>query len=158
MAGNFLAAIHQEEDGGEYGVSFPDFPGCISAGRTIDLALRNAAEALRLHFDGMKEDGDPLVFRNPDQMYLAIPHRGDDPTLVGIYWIDPELAPADRSIRVNVTLPRSLVDEIDTVAGERGRSAFLADGARWLLHEKRAEHHKREAAPETSGHRKRAAG
>ena len=33
----YLAVIHKEP-GSEYGVSFPDFPGCVTAGKTIDEA------------------------------------------------------------------------------------------------------------------------
>ena len=42
------------------GVWFPDLPGCISAGDDIDEALRNAPEALELHAEGLKEDGQSL--------------------------------------------------------------------------------------------------
>jgi predicted RNase H-like HicB family nuclease len=32
---------------GAYGVVFPDLPGCTAMGKTIDVALANAADALR---------------------------------------------------------------------------------------------------------------
>jgi len=32
---NYIALIHKEENS-DYGVSFPDFPGCISAGETLE--------------------------------------------------------------------------------------------------------------------------
>jgi predicted RNase H-like HicB family nuclease len=32
---------------GAYGVSFPDLPGCVAMGRTVDGALMAAAEAHR---------------------------------------------------------------------------------------------------------------
>ena len=32
---------------GAYGVSFPDLPGCVAMGSTVDEALAHAAEALR---------------------------------------------------------------------------------------------------------------
>jgi predicted RNase H-like HicB family nuclease len=38
-------------------VSFPDFPGCISAGDTLDEALANASEALGGHMRLMEADG-----------------------------------------------------------------------------------------------------
>jgi predicted RNase H-like HicB family nuclease len=43
-----------------YGVFFPDLPGCVSAGGTLQEAARNAEEALQLHVEGTIEDGDPL--------------------------------------------------------------------------------------------------
>ena len=40
---------------GAYGVVFPDLPGCVAMGSTIDEALRNAQEALRDWMDSMVE-------------------------------------------------------------------------------------------------------
>ena len=42
---HYIALIHKETDS-SYGVSFPDVPGVIAAGDTIDEAMRHAAEAL----------------------------------------------------------------------------------------------------------------
>jgi hypothetical protein len=41
----YIALMHKDE-GTSYGVSFPDVPGCISAGDTFEEAVSNAAEAL----------------------------------------------------------------------------------------------------------------
>jgi predicted RNase H-like HicB family nuclease len=38
----------------------PDFPGCVSVGDTLENCKRNFAEALALHVEGMREDGDSL--------------------------------------------------------------------------------------------------
>ena len=59
QAAAYIALVHKDE-GTSYGVSFPDVPGCISAGDTLEEALVNAAEALAFHFDGMQEDGNPI--------------------------------------------------------------------------------------------------
>jgi predicted RNase H-like HicB family nuclease len=58
MAG-YIALVHKDA-GTSYGVSFPDVPGCISAGDSFEQAVANAAEALAGHFAAMKADGDPL--------------------------------------------------------------------------------------------------
>ncbi len=42
---HYIAVIHKEPDS-SYGVSFPDLPGVIAAGGTIDQAVQNAAEAV----------------------------------------------------------------------------------------------------------------
>ncbi|HET6377951.1 MAG TPA: type II toxin-antitoxin system HicB family antitoxin [Methylocella sp.] len=44
---NYIAIV-EEEEGMAFGVWFPDLPGCISAGDTLDEAMSNAAEALKL--------------------------------------------------------------------------------------------------------------
>jgi predicted RNase H-like HicB family nuclease len=41
----------------DFGVDFPDLPGCISAGATLDEALAMAREALELHLEGMAAEG-----------------------------------------------------------------------------------------------------
>jgi predicted RNase H-like HicB family nuclease len=58
MAG-YIALVHKDE-GTSYGVSFPDVPGCISAGDTFEEAVANAAAALAGHFALMNADGDPV--------------------------------------------------------------------------------------------------
>lgn len=42
---HYIALIHKDTDS-SYGVSFPDVPGVIAAGDTIDEAMQHAAEAL----------------------------------------------------------------------------------------------------------------
>jgi len=42
---HYIALIHKDSDS-SYGVSFPDLPGVVSAGDTIDEAMRHAAEVL----------------------------------------------------------------------------------------------------------------
>lgn len=56
---HYVAFIHQDDEPG-YGISFPDFPGCISAGDTMDEVLRRGAEALAFHVEGMKEHDEPI--------------------------------------------------------------------------------------------------
>jgi predicted RNase H-like HicB family nuclease len=58
MAG-YIALVHKDE-GTSYGVSFPDVPGCISAGDTLEEALINAGEALAAHLKLMRDDGDAI--------------------------------------------------------------------------------------------------
>jgi predicted RNase H-like HicB family nuclease len=55
----YIALVHKDE-GTSYGVSFPDVPGCISAGDTFEEAVTNAAEALGGHFALMKADGEAI--------------------------------------------------------------------------------------------------
>jgi predicted RNase H-like HicB family nuclease len=45
---------------GAYGVSFPDFPGCVAGGETIDEALRRGRGALDFHVESMIEVGEAL--------------------------------------------------------------------------------------------------
>src|SRR5664279_4626024 len=55
----YIAYLHKDK-GSDYGVSFPDFPGCVTAGRTLEEARELAVEALTVHMAGMIEDGEAL--------------------------------------------------------------------------------------------------
>jgi antitoxin HicB len=43
---HFIALIHEDSDGC-YGVSFPDLPGVVTGGDTVDEAIEQAAEVLQ---------------------------------------------------------------------------------------------------------------
>ena len=45
-----IALIHEEA--GSFGISFPDFPGCISTADTLDEAVQRGAQALAFHIEG----------------------------------------------------------------------------------------------------------
>ena len=55
----YIATMHKDDDSC-YGVSFPDFPGCCSAGNTAEEAYINAIQALHGHVELMTEDGDDI--------------------------------------------------------------------------------------------------
>lgn len=56
MERTYIGLIHKEPDS-DYGVSFPDLPGCITAGSTLEESREMAAEALALHIEGMAYAG-----------------------------------------------------------------------------------------------------
>jgi predicted RNase H-like HicB family nuclease len=53
----YIALIHKDPDS-DYGISFPDLPGVISAGKTLDEMREMGAEALAFHLEGLAADGD----------------------------------------------------------------------------------------------------
>jgi predicted RNase H-like HicB family nuclease len=55
----YLATVHKDNHS-DYGVQFYDFPGCISAGETIEEAKKMATEALKGHISFMLADGDEI--------------------------------------------------------------------------------------------------
>jgi predicted RNase H-like HicB family nuclease len=56
---SYIALIHKEKKTG-YGVMFPDFPGCISVGDTLDEAVDMAREALAFHVEGLRRDKEKI--------------------------------------------------------------------------------------------------
>jgi len=49
-----------EKAAGNYSAYVPDLPGCVSTGRTIEELRRNIQEAIELHIEGLRRDGDPV--------------------------------------------------------------------------------------------------
>jgi predicted RNase H-like HicB family nuclease len=49
-----------ERSDNNYGAWAPDLPGCITTGATVEETLANMREAIELHLEGMREDGDPI--------------------------------------------------------------------------------------------------
>ena len=53
----YIGLVHKDPDS-DYGVSFPDLPGCITADSTLEAVKVMAAEALGLHLEGMTAYGE----------------------------------------------------------------------------------------------------
>ncbi|MCW7544045.1 type II toxin-antitoxin system HicB family antitoxin [Aurantimonas litoralis] len=128
---DYIAIIHKEGDS-DFGVSFPDFPGCVTAGRTLDDARTMAQDALVLHIEGLLEDGGALPV--PSSLETVMADCGNREG-VAILVSAPRRAP--RSVRVNVTIAADELAEIDAYAARHGltRSGFLAAAARRKLDE-----------------------
>lgn len=122
----FIALIHKDKDS-DYSVSFPDLPGCVTAGASLDEAMTQAEEALALHVEGLIEDGEPLP--EPSTLEAVMAER-ENRNAVAFLVTLPAKAP--KMVRVNVTFPEDVLAEIDRYAERRGltRSGFLAVAAK----------------------------
>lgn len=122
----YIALIHKEPES-VYGVSFPDLPGCVSAGDTLDEARANAVEALALHLEGMVEDGEAIP--EPSTLEQVMEDR-ENREAVAIL-VDAPKPPA-KAVRINITLPSDVLEEVDQYASANGmtRSGFLALAAK----------------------------
>ncbi len=127
-----VALIHG--GAGAYGISFPDFPGCVSGGLTLDEALRRGRETLITHVSALTAEGLPLpAVRDIDTIRA-------DPVLAADF-ADAALVTAveldlpGKSVRVNVSFDEKLLARIDRAAEAEGesRSRFLAEAARRRL-------------------------
>lgn len=61
----YPAVIGKGPEDSVYGVVFPDFWGCVSAGDTVEEATAMGEEALGLHVWGMLRDNDPIPEPTP---------------------------------------------------------------------------------------------
>ena len=123
---SYIALLRKDHDS-DYGVDFPDFPGCATAGRTLEEARRAAAEALELHIEGMIEDGDAIPDGSTTLDAVMADADNRDATA---FLVDVATAPV-KAVRVNVMLPEDLLAGIDRTT--KNRSRWLADAAREKL-------------------------
>jgi predicted RNase H-like HicB family nuclease len=125
----YIALIHKDPDS-EFGVSFPDLPGCVSAGATLDEAREMAAEALAFHLEGLAEDDEPIPEPSTLEAIMA-----DSANRDGVAILVAAPARTAKAVRINVTLPEDVLRAIDRHAEANGlsRSGFLALAARKAL-------------------------
>lgn len=57
---HYVAIVEEAGPDIAVGIWFPDLPGCLSAGDTVDEALHNAEEALALYAESEREEGRAL--------------------------------------------------------------------------------------------------
>jgi predicted RNase H-like HicB family nuclease len=122
----YIGLIHKEA-ASDYGVSFPDLPGCVTAGRSLEEARVMAQEALTLHVAGMIEDGEAIPAPSSLDEIMADPENEGS---IAVLALAPAVAP--KAVRVNVTLPDDLLGMVDRYAEAHGmsRSGFLAQAAK----------------------------
>jgi predicted RNase H-like HicB family nuclease len=127
----FVLVLHTD-DGTSYGVTVPDLPGCFSHGNSLDEAIESAKEAIDFHLEGLIEMGSEI----PPQLSITA-HRTNPDFADGIWSVvDVDIRRFEgKSEKINITLPKRLIVQIDTCAKARGksRSGFLADAARNAL-------------------------
>jgi predicted RNase H-like HicB family nuclease len=114
----YIAYLHKDKNS-DYGVSFPDFPGCITVGSSLEEARRMAVEALSLHIAGMQEDGEPIP-----QPSTLDDLRGD-PAMKDAVAFLVEAKEPEKTVRINITARESEIAEIDS----RARAARLTRSA-----------------------------
>ena len=110
-----------EGGGQDYGVVFPDLPGIVAMGNTLDEVIRNAEEALQ----------DYAVEASRDGLSLTPPSALEDVevplgcALTSILLV--RTSPNRRSVRLNLTLDAEVADVIASEARRRGitRKSYL---------------------------------
>lgn len=123
-------AIEAGDDKHAYGVTVPDLPGCFSAGETLEEAITNAKEAITGHIELLIELGQDIP------AVSSVGKLAKNPEFAGYTWALVEvdvIRLLGGSEKINVTLPKSLIDRIDrwvaTHPEFKSRSGFLAQAA-----------------------------
>jgi predicted RNase H-like HicB family nuclease len=126
---SYIGLIRKDADG-DFGVSFPDFPGVIAAGTTLDDAHSVAEEALALRVAALTEGGEAMPAPSTLDGIMSDPANQN-----GIAFMVCVRTEQPKAIRVNVTMPEDVLAELDKYAETHGftRSRLLTQAARRLL-------------------------
>ncbi len=121
MTRRFYPAVLERGSKRAFGVWFPDFPHCVAGGTSQEETLERAQSALAREVVTLAERDKPLPDPTPIEK-IEIPAGCDfiAVMVVGIEW-------PDVSERVNVYLPKQLIERADKYASELGmnRSSFF---------------------------------
>ncbi len=66
MAMSYRMEVVEDKDEGGFVVSYPDLPGCITCGETVEIAINNALDAKRAWIEAALEEGIPI--QEPDNL------------------------------------------------------------------------------------------
>ena len=121
---DYIAIIHKDTDS-EYGVSFPDFQGCVTAGKTLEEAKNMAIEALAFHIEGMVEDKETIPAPTPLDDIMTEPVFQSGVAFIVSY------AGRPKQVRFNVSAMDDALAAIDAAAQKSGltRSAFMVQSS-----------------------------
>jgi predicted RNase H-like HicB family nuclease len=132
----YIALLRKDPDS-DYGVDFPDFPGCITAGSTLEETRRMAAEALPFHVEGMLEENLPIPRPSPLELVMADPENAE--AIPFPVTVPDRLTGAGQ---IELILSVADVEKLDALAQKRRttRQALLTKALRRLLADAK-EHH-----------------
>lgn len=121
MTYRFYPAVLEKGDGGAYGVWFPNFPNAVAAARDHEEAMARAEEVLAQAVEALVDLNqalpDPVPF---DQVVIPSGCK-----LVAVFAV--RVTPPDISERVNIYLPKTMLERVDRAAEAAGmsRSGFF---------------------------------
>ena len=125
----YIGLLRKDPDS-DFGVDFPDFPGCITAGSTLEETRQMAGEALTGHIACMVDLGQSLPPPSRLEAVMANPENAEA--------IPFPVSVPDRltgTSQVALHLPAGEIEQLTALADKRGTTpeALLAEAARRLL-------------------------
>jgi predicted RNase H-like HicB family nuclease len=125
----YIGLLRKDPDS-DFGVDFPDFPGCITAGSTLEETRVMAHEALEAHIECMVDLHQPLPQPSRLEEVMADPENAEA--------IPFPVAVPDRltgTAQLALHLPAGELQRLAALAEKRGTTpeALLAEAARRLL-------------------------
>lgn len=111
------------------GIVFPDIPGAVTAGDTVEDAYSAAVEVAHIQLEAIAEAGGEIPRPGSVEQHRQNPEYADR----GWGLVDIDITPyLGKTEKVNVTLPSVVIRKIDryvSVHKLKSRSAFLANVA-----------------------------
>jgi predicted RNase H-like HicB family nuclease len=131
----FYPAVMERGEGSSFAIWLPDWPGVVAASLSQAETVAIAERALAAAAEGKVERGEPMPAPS-DWDAFELPADCDLVVRLAL-----KLTPPDISERVNVYLPKSLIEQVDRAAAEWGmsRSSFFGLAVRHVVHESPAE-------------------
>lgn len=99
----FPGIIVKNDDSKGYGIYFPDLPGCVSYGKTLNEVMNYAREALELHLWGMEQDGE--IVPKPSQIDETNLQEGQILCMIDINMFSVRCQMDNRSVKKTLTIP-----------------------------------------------------
>jgi predicted RNase H-like HicB family nuclease len=126
---SYIAFFEQDDETKNFGVVFPDLPGCVSAGRTYEEAFQMAHEALSLYADGNDKMPEPRTLEEIKSHWEYWHEWKKNYTFyiseIALYSLK------SRFKKFNISMDERLVTRIDRVT--KNRSAFITQAVEQLL-------------------------
>jgi predicted RNase H-like HicB family nuclease len=126
----YIALVHKDKDT-SYGVSFPDVPGCISAGDTFEQAIDNASVALAGHLAIMKADEEAAPPARSIEELKNDMEFGEEAADAVIAFVVPQ---ADQTtvLRFDSSSRSSLIREVAYEVSKRELLVTFVTGRRYM--------------------------
>ena len=102
----FTTRVLLSEEGGGYLIEFPDLPGCMSDGETLEEAIENGKDALQCWIEAAAEDGQ------------KIPEPGSSPTWVQQVPPDVHIQLSKRAAAAGMSLSEFVASILDEATGQ----------------------------------------
>lgn len=124
----YFAVIEEGDKKHAYGVEVPDFPGCFSAGDTLEGALENTPDAILLHMEDLLEEGKEFPVPSSAEA-ISKKLKGRNRIIASVN-VNPDIL-LTKAKRVNITIPEGVLKMIDEKAraNSTNRSAFMTEAA-----------------------------
>lgn len=100
----YPAIFHLNEDDGTYTITYPDLPGCISEGKSLENALYMAEDALSTWLEYALDENEAVPSASPLQ--AVTPGRGEFVNLVRASVRD------NRAVRRTVSIPKWMDEQV----------------------------------------------